>query len=169
DTWQDAAKGFGLLLRHAPSAMNLDVTKFRDACYNDPQAACVMLATSNYAGSHYLQTEANPGGTLWEVYQDGAYSSYWGGLAVPPYTAVTTVAQDQAPPATADAQAASVEGSAYEERQEPRRFNAVRVANGETLSGLAARYRTTVAYLCEVNGIKDPNFIEAGAYIKVPV
>lgn len=39
---------------------------------------------------------------------------------------------------------------------------------GDTLSDIAARTGTTVAELCRVNGIGDPNRIQAGAVILVP-
>ncbi|XCP84737.1 GH25 family lysozyme [Roseburia hominis] len=38
---------------------------------------------------------------------------------------------------------------------------------GDTLSGIALRYGTTVKYLAELNGIKDPNKIYAGQRIRV--
>lgn len=39
------------------------------------------------------------------------------------------------------------------------------VVKGDTLSGIAKRYNTTVKALVEANGIKDPNKIEVGQYI----
>ena len=44
----------------------------------------------------------------------------------------------------------------------------VRVAQGETLSAIAARHGTTVAALAEANGIADPNRIRSGARLRVP-
>lgn len=43
------------------------------------------------------------------------------------------------------------------------------IARGETLSGIARRYNTTVAELAQLNDISDPDLIYAGATIRVPV
>jgi soluble lytic murein transglycosylase-like protein len=43
------------------------------------------------------------------------------------------------------------------------------VGSGETLSGIAARYGTTVAALVRANHLPDPNLIIAGQRIRVPV
>lgn len=42
------------------------------------------------------------------------------------------------------------------------------VEKGETLYGIAAEYGTTVAALQQLNGISNPNWIVAGARLKVP-
>lgn len=42
------------------------------------------------------------------------------------------------------------------------------VRRGETLSGIAARYGTSVTRLVRANHVADPNFILAGARLKVP-
>ncbi|MGH3443679.1 MAG: LysM peptidoglycan-binding domain-containing M23 family metallopeptidase [Nitriliruptorales bacterium] len=42
------------------------------------------------------------------------------------------------------------------------------VAPGETLSGIAARYGTSVAELARANGIADPNRIVAGERLRIP-
>jgi N-acetylmuramoyl-L-alanine amidase len=42
------------------------------------------------------------------------------------------------------------------------------VAPGETLSGIAARYATTVARLVSMNDIRDPHMIVAGQRLRVP-
>lgn len=42
------------------------------------------------------------------------------------------------------------------------------VRAGETLSGIAARYGTTVAALASANGLVDPDRIHAGAHLRVP-
>lgn len=39
---------------------------------------------------------------------------------------------------------------------------------GDTLSALAQRYKTSVAKLAQLNGIKDPNLIFAGRTLKLP-
>ncbi|MFR8294887.1 MAG: LysM peptidoglycan-binding domain-containing protein [Ruminococcus sp.] len=41
------------------------------------------------------------------------------------------------------------------------------VKRGDTLSGIAKRYKTTVAKLVKDNGIKNPNIIYAGQKIKI--
>ena len=41
------------------------------------------------------------------------------------------------------------------------------VKRGDTLSGIARRYKTTVAKLVKNNGIKNPNIIYAGQKIKI--
>ncbi|MCB0881227.1 MAG: LysM peptidoglycan-binding domain-containing protein [Thermoleophilia bacterium] len=43
-----------------------------------------------------------------------------------------------------------------------------RVASGETLGSIAARYGTTVARIQSLNGISDPNLVVQGAALKVP-
>ncbi|GKH50381.1 hypothetical protein CE91St46_14920 [Eubacteriales bacterium] len=42
------------------------------------------------------------------------------------------------------------------------------VKSGDTLSGIASRYGTTVAKLVELNGIKNANLIHTGQVIKLP-
>ena len=42
------------------------------------------------------------------------------------------------------------------------------IKRGDTLSGIAAKYKTTYQYLAKINNIADPNKINAGAVIKVP-
>ncbi|QFG05433.1 endolysin [Bacillus phage 031MP002] len=41
------------------------------------------------------------------------------------------------------------------------------VKSGDSLSGIAAKYGTTVSKLQSLNGIKDPNFIKVGQKIKI--
>lgn len=41
------------------------------------------------------------------------------------------------------------------------------VKSGDTLSGIAAKYKTTVAKLVSLNGIKNPNLIKVGQKLKV--
>ena len=43
-----------------------------------------------------------------------------------------------------------------------------RIVWGDTLSQLAVRFRTTVSFLAEVNGIPNPDKIREGAIIYVP-
>ncbi len=42
------------------------------------------------------------------------------------------------------------------------------IRSGDTLSGIAARYRTTVSALAAANGIRNPNLIRAGATLRIP-
>ena len=42
------------------------------------------------------------------------------------------------------------------------------IQSGDTLSGIAARYGTTVSELTRLNGISDPDRIYAGNTLKVP-
>lgn len=46
---------------------------------------------------------------------------------------------------------------------------AYRVQPGDTLSGIAARYGTTVAALAQLNGIANPNRIYVGQVIQIPL
>lgn len=48
-------------------------------------------------------------------------------------------------------------------------FTTYKIKPGDTLSGIAKKYNTTYQYLAEINNIADPNKINAGATIKVPV
>lgn len=43
-----------------------------------------------------------------------------------------------------------------------------KVRAGNTLSGIAAKYRTTVSRLAALNGISDPNWIYAGEQLQIP-
>ena len=43
----------------------------------------------------------------------------------------------------------------------------ITVKRGDTLSAIAKRYNTTVKALAEANGIKNPNLIQIGQYIKI--
>jgi LysM repeat protein len=42
------------------------------------------------------------------------------------------------------------------------------IKRGDTLSGIAARYRTSVSALAKLNGIKNVNLIYAGASLRLP-
>ena len=41
------------------------------------------------------------------------------------------------------------------------------VVSGDTLSGIAAKFGTTVAQLCSWNNISDPNLIYVGQVLRV--
>jgi LysM repeat protein len=43
-----------------------------------------------------------------------------------------------------------------------------KVVSGDTLTRIAASYKTTIAVLVKLNGIKDPNKIYVGQTIKLP-
>lgn len=43
-----------------------------------------------------------------------------------------------------------------------------KIQSGDTLSGIAKKYNTSVSYLAQINGISNPNVIYAGQTIKVP-
>ena len=43
-----------------------------------------------------------------------------------------------------------------------------KVKRGDTLSGIAAKFATTVKVLVELNGIKDPSKLHMGQVIKLP-
>jgi murein DD-endopeptidase MepM/ murein hydrolase activator NlpD len=49
----------------------------------------------------------------------------------------------------------------------PRTLTVHRVARGETLGAIAARYHTTVARIAQVNGIRDVNRIREGAVLRL--
>lgn len=42
------------------------------------------------------------------------------------------------------------------------------IRSGDTLSGLAARFKTTVSALAQANGIQNPNLIYAGRTLQIP-
>jgi LysM repeat protein len=42
------------------------------------------------------------------------------------------------------------------------------VAEGETLSEIAARYGTTIEAITELNGLSDPDNIPAGMVLRLP-
>ncbi len=44
----------------------------------------------------------------------------------------------------------------------------VRIAAGETLSAVAARFHTTAAQLAAANGLRDPNIVVAGQRLRLP-
>ena len=46
--------------------------------------------------------------------------------------------------------------------------NTYTVQYGDTLSGIAYRFGTTVAVLCQLNGISDPNYIYVGQVLRLP-
>lgn len=43
-----------------------------------------------------------------------------------------------------------------------------KVRSGDTLSGIAVRFRTTVTALTELNGIKDASQLRIGQVLKLP-
>lgn len=55
-------------------------------------------------------------------------------------------------------------GTVY--RSEP--YRRYQIEFGDTLSELAMRYNTSVAVLCQINGISDPNKILAGNVLLIP-
>lgn len=55
-----------------------------------------------------------------------------------------------------------------ETQQKAEHLTTYTVVSGDTLSGIAAKYRTTYKHLAEINGITDPNKIYAGQVLKVP-
>jgi membrane-bound lytic murein transglycosylase D len=70
-----------------------------------------------------------------------------------------------------DAQAAEVLAAIPVEQRfgEQRPDRTHRVGRGETLSGIAARYRTTVPKLMAANGLRDARRIRAGQTLRLPV
>jgi murein DD-endopeptidase MepM/ murein hydrolase activator NlpD len=49
-----------------------------------------------------------------------------------------------------------------------RNYMSYKIQSGDTLSALAQRYNTTVSKLAELNKIKNPDLIHAGASLKIP-
>lgn len=100
-----------------------------------------------------------------------------------PTPAVTEAAAASPPPATAKPTAAptpttapTVEpsptlvptGPTAEPTASPEKPTSYKVKRGDTLSGIAARFGTTVKVLVELNGIKDPSKLHIGQVIKLP-
>jgi LysM repeat protein len=52
--------------------------------------------------------------------------------------------------------------------ERPRTYTTHRVAYGETLWGIAARYGSSVSAIAEANRITDPSFIRAGQELRIP-
>jgi membrane-bound lytic murein transglycosylase D len=52
--------------------------------------------------------------------------------------------------------------------QQRRAFIAHRVTPGQTIGGIAKRYRTTVAAIQVANGLRDPKRLRAGQVLKIP-
>jgi LysM repeat protein len=42
------------------------------------------------------------------------------------------------------------------------------VRRGDTLAKIAWRYRTSVSFLARLNGLRNPNLIYAGQWLRVP-
>lgn len=59
-------------------------------------------------------------------------------------------------------------GEPIREQEREQAFRIYRIQNGDTLSGIARRYGTTVEALAEINGIKMPNLIYEGQLLKIP-
>ncbi len=64
--------------------------------------------------------------------------------------------------------AAEIAGKKQETKQPAANLATYTVVAGDTLSGIAAKYKTTYQNLAELNGIKDPNKIYPGQVLKVP-
>lgn len=60
------------------------------------------------------------------------------------------------------------ENPAPKPEPEPDRYQTYVVQNGDTLSGIAARFGTTYQVLAQINGISNPNLIYAGEILRVP-
>ena len=54
-----------------------------------------------------------------------------------------------------------------DDRRQAETYRIYRVQPGDTLSGIASRYNTTVAALVRINHIPDPNLIYPGQIIKI--
>jgi len=64
-----------------------------------------------------------------------------------------------------------ISGTSAAETRAPRPSRSTithRVAPGETLSHIALRYGTTVAAIAGANGIADPEYLQAGAVLRIP-
>lgn len=70
------------------------------------------------------------------------------------------------PPGTAEPCRSAIEGIPEEERVTWTRH---RISQGETLSGIASAYGTSVRAIMDVNSIRDPHRIRAGSYVVIPV
>jgi LysM repeat protein len=146
DTPQDGVTAF-LRLLETPKmhkALSLDLEDLH-ACGGDVRKMCEVVGRSNWAESHYDDGHG-PGSLIWDVYNSpdvaAAFASDHGDAK-------------KAEPAPAKP-----------ERKPARTVYTVR--EGDTLTAIALRYRTTVAALAALNDIKDPNHITVGQRLELP-
>lgn len=100
----------------------------------------------------------------WEAGQAAGVVAYVNGILsmTPVYEAALKATPEVMPAHTIAPEAAPT-------KEPVKRYMRIRIINGETLWQLADRYHTSVKELATVNDIADPNIIEAGAYLKVPL
>lgn len=91
-------------------------------------------------------------------------------LAAAPSPASATEAAASAPVTATDAAAAAVSGDSASASTQPAATGPTtyRVQRGDTLSGIAVRFNTTVAALMAQNQISNANFIYAGQQLQLP-
>ncbi len=118
-----------------------------------PQYSRASLLNGQFnANAAFTEYRANGFGP-WTVYRTGAYRQFLTGYAI---AAPAVVQHASAPPVAAVQHAPSVTTQA-----------SYHIVWGDTLSGIALRYHTTVAHLAAVNGIANPNLIYAGAWLRL--
>lgn len=141
-TMEEGALAYGEYLKNPPPEAHLDAAALKSASdAGDWLEACRLLCDSDYAADHYGASSTEPGGLVYACLVDPTYDSWWEGV---------TVAQKPAPAV--------------------QHYTLVRVVSGDTLSGLAVRYRSNVSAIMKVNPqIKNPNVIDVGWMIKIPI
>lgn len=136
---------FALLLETPEKykALTLDLTDLT-ACGSDIHKMCEVVGASNWAESHYNDGNGN-GSEIWDVYNSPSMvAAFKSEVPAKPVTETTTH------PAIKP-----VRASFY-------------IQKGDTLSKLALDHRVPMKALEVVNGISDPDEIQAGEALELP-
>ena len=147
DTLENGAMALAHLLLHPPVVLDL-APDWVALTQSNPREAIRAFAHSNFASSHYGATTDNPDGDLWGVYESPAYEPLW----AEPDGSPTATPQPAAPPS-------GVKG-----------YTLHTVRPGDTLSGLAAMFRSTVQAIVAANPIiTNPDMIQVGWKLRIPI
>lgn len=123
--------------------LTLDLADLK-ACKTDIKKMTELVGESNWAESHYNDGQG-PGTLIWDVYNS---------------TGMVDAFKDQPAPTPHPAVKAEPKGII-------RPVHSVR--QGETLSKIALDHKTSVRAIQYLNGIKDPDIINAGEILKLPL